>query len=189
MFSRGCDGTAQSFHTLLEPWAWLSLHVYTGKPSHSEHGIGPSCFLMTQSAEHACTRIYRTEAHARSQHFLFADGGGVDFDDDFERNVMSRMVVALSQVVVSALTQAREEEGSGCTVNIRPCVATEECALIFSNCRGPDIDGVIPCCRSDQACYRRTPTVSACRPRGAGPPSFFLGDMDAFPVCPAEIDQ
>lgn len=64
MFNTSCDGTAQPFHTLFEPWTWIS-HVNTGRPQHSEHGIVLPRFLITQSADHACTRIHCTESRAR----------------------------------------------------------------------------------------------------------------------------
>ena len=99
------------------------------------------------------------------------------------------MVVALSQVMVTAITEAREEGQSGCNINIRACTNTEMCAPRFGSCRGVGVDGVIPCCRADEQCYRRTETESACRLRSTGPPSFFDGGIDEFPICPAEIDQ
>ena len=100
---------------------------------------------------------------------------------------MSRMEVALAQAIVSAITQARDD-GQSCNINLRPCVATSVCAPRNGVCRGPGVDGVIPCCIPGQTCFRRTDTESGCR-SSSGPPSFFLGGIDAFPVCPAEIDE
>ena len=99
---------------------------------------------------------------------------------------MERMEVAISQAIVSAIVEATNA-GQSCNLNIQPCAATSECAERNAICRGTGVDGVIPCCLADQQCVRRTETESRCRTRGRTLPSFFLGGVDEFPVCPEEI--
>ena len=125
-----------------------------------------------------------------TRHFRFAVGAGelISFAQDFERNVMERMEVALAQAIVSATVEASSDQEI-CRLIAMPCVATSQCAARNAACRGAGVDGVIPCCESEQQCVRRTETESRCRTRGRSLPSFFLGGIDEFPVCAEEIDM
>ena len=123
-----------------------------------------------------------------TRHIQFVEGVGIDFAQDFERNVMERMEVATAQAIVSAITSATEA-GETCNLNLRPCVATSQCASRNAICHGPGVDGIIPCCLASQQCFRQTETVSRCRTRGSMLPPFYLGGVTEFPVCPPEIDM
>ena len=139
--------------------------------------------LMIKTVQRSCAA---TDLETRP--IQFAEGAGTDFAQDFERNVMERMEVATAQAIVSAISSATEA-GEMCNLNLRICAATSKCAERNAICRGPGVDGIIPCCVSDQQCVRRTETESRCRTSNTTLPSFFLGGPTEFPVCAPEIDM
>ena len=104
------------------------------------------------------------------------------FVDDFGFEIAERMETATAEVITNAIARASQDGGT-CTNEIIPCVRTGECARRNRACRGPGIDGVLPCCDSNYNCVRRDEEVSRCRRVGTSIPSFYEGTIEPPTVC------
>lgn len=116
---------------------------------------------------------------------------GVDtsFVTDFEFAIEERMVTATAAAITSAIARA-SEHSDGCSIELEVCGKTSPCARRRGVCRGPGVNGVLPCCDSGYHCVRLDDEESRCRRMDRPAPSFYEGTIEPPTTCrrPAAAD-
>ena len=101
---------------------------------------------------------------------------------DLQFAVEERMLTATARAIASAISRA-SLDSDGCSIELVTCAMTGECARRNRVCRGPDTNGVLPCCDAKDHCVRRNNEESRCRRISAPIPSFYEGTIEPPTVC------
>lgn len=141
------------------------------------------------SPYHACTLclIYSPFKHSKPTHSCYmtlcAGGNSTAFLNDFQRSMEEASILAAARL--AAFVDVITDEDGNCEVDIgisEACAETTLCAVAETNCRGPGINGLIPCCEADYVCTRKDSIISRCLLKGASLHSIFEGTIEQVPV-------